>query len=42
MLPRDRLRAALTRDLAKRGPPALVAYITAGFPEPREFLRVLR
>lgn len=42
MLPRDRLRAALARDLAKREPPALVAYITAGFPEPREFLAVLR
>ena len=42
MLPRDRLRAALERDLTKREPPALVAYITAGFPEPREFLAVLR
>ena len=42
MLPRDRLRAALARDLTTRAPPALVAYITAGFPEPREFLAVLR
>ena len=42
MQPRDRIRAALARDLAKRGRPALVAYITAGYPEPREFLNVLR
>lgn len=41
MLPRERLRAALARDLTKREPPALVGYITAGFPEPREFLAVL-
>jgi tryptophan synthase alpha chain len=42
MQPRDRIRAALARDLEKRGRPALVAYITAGYPEPREFLNVLR
>jgi tryptophan synthase alpha chain len=42
MLPRDRLRAALARDVAKRERPSLVAYITAGYPEPREFLNVLR
>jgi tryptophan synthase alpha chain len=48
MLPRDRIRAALTRGTsaektaaAKRSP-ALVAFITAGYPEPREFLNVLR
>jgi len=41
MLPRDRLRTALARDPGKREPPALVAYITAGFPEPSEFLAVL-
>jgi tryptophan synthase alpha chain len=42
MQPRERLRAALARDLSKRGRPAVVAYITAGFPEPRAFLHVLR
>jgi tryptophan synthase alpha chain len=42
MQPRDRIRAALARDLEQRGRPALVAYITAGYPEPREFLNVLR
>jgi tryptophan synthase alpha chain len=42
MQPRDRIRAALARDLQKGGRPALVAYITAGYPEPREFLNVLR
>jgi tryptophan synthase alpha chain len=42
MLPRERIRAALSRDLAKHEAPALIAYITAGFPEPREFLAVLR
>jgi len=43
MLPRDQIRAALARDLiaAKRSP-ALVAFITAGYPEPSEFLNVLR
>ena len=48
MLPRDRLSAALTRGAsaekstpAKRSP-ALVAFVTAGYPEPREFLGVLR
>jgi tryptophan synthase alpha chain len=42
MQPRDRLRDSLARDVRKGGRPALVAYITAGFPEPREFLRVLK
>jgi len=42
MQPRERLRAALARDPKKRERPALVAYITAGYPEPREFLNVLR
>jgi tryptophan synthase alpha chain len=43
MQPRDRISAALVRDLAKRGEPAkLVAFLTAGYPEPREFLAVLR
>ena len=42
MQPRDRIRAALARDARKGERPALVAYITAGFPEPREFLAVLK
>jgi tryptophan synthase alpha chain len=42
MLPRDRLRNALARDVRTGGRPALVAYITAGFPEPHEFLHVLQ
>ena len=42
MQPRDRLRDSLARDVRKGGRPALVAYITAGFPEPREFLKVLK
>ncbi len=42
MQPRERIRAALARDLRKRERPAVVAYITAGYPEPREFLDVLR
>jgi tryptophan synthase alpha chain len=43
MLPRDRIRDALIRDLAKAGQPAkLVAFLTAGYPEPREFLKTLR
>ena len=42
MLPRDRLKSALARDVRKGGRPALVSYITAGFPEPREFLTVLK
>ena len=46
MLPRDKLRAALARGAssAKRAAdgnkPALVAFITAGYPEPSEFLSV--
>jgi tryptophan synthase alpha chain len=42
MRPRDRIRQALARDLKTGGHPALVAFITAGYPEPREFLQVLR
>ncbi|HUO68400.1 MAG TPA: tryptophan synthase subunit alpha [Gammaproteobacteria bacterium] len=48
MLPRDKIRAALTRGAsAGNGPgakraPALVAFITAGYPQPSEFLNVLR
>jgi len=42
MLPRDRLRAALARDLRAGAKPALVAFLTAGYPEPREFLSTLR
>jgi tryptophan synthase alpha chain len=42
MQPRERIRAALARDPAKGQRPALIAYITAGYPEPREFLKVLR
>jgi tryptophan synthase alpha chain len=42
MLPRDRLRQALAREIGKNGRPALVAYVTAGYPEPREFLQLLR
>ena len=54
MLPRDQIRAALARSVsstgratgsrgadAKRGP-ALVAFITAGYPSASEFLSVLR
>jgi len=39
MLPRDRISAALTRH---RGEPALVAFLTAGYPEPDAFLPTLR
>ena len=42
MQPRDGVRAALTRDSAKGTRPSLVAFITAGYPEPRDFLKVLR
>ncbi len=42
MQPRERIRTALARDIAKRERPAVVAYITAGYPEPHEFLSVLR
>jgi tryptophan synthase alpha chain len=41
MQPRERIRAALARDVPKRRRPAVIAYITAGYPEPRDFLRVL-
>lgn len=42
MQPRERIRTALTRDLGAGGPPALVAFLTAGYPAPSEFLKVLR
>ncbi len=42
MQPRDKIRNALARDSKKRERPSLVAYITAGFPEPSEFLKVLK
>jgi tryptophan synthase alpha chain len=48
MLPRDKIRAALARGAsadkgsAAHDTPALVAFITAGYPEPSEFLNVLR
>jgi tryptophan synthase alpha chain len=43
MLPRDRIRDSLVRDLTKRDAPAkLVAFLTAGYPQPREFLSTLR
>ena len=42
MQPRERIRAALARDVKTGGRPALVAFITAGYPEPSEFLEVLK
>jgi len=39
-LPRERLRQALARKPGEA--PSLVAFITAGHPEPREFLKTLR
>ena len=42
MQPRDRVRNALARDLRKRERPALVAYITAGFPDLGGFLKTLK
>jgi len=42
MLPRDRIRSALARKAGANDRPALVAFVTAGYPEPREFLSVLR
>jgi tryptophan synthase alpha chain len=42
MQPHERLRAALARDVAAGGKTALVAGITAGYPEPRDFLTTLR
>jgi tryptophan synthase alpha chain len=43
MLPRDEIRAALARGAsAEKRAPALVAFITAGYPNPSEFLNVLR
>jgi tryptophan synthase alpha chain len=38
MLPRDRVAAALT----KRTEPTLVAYVTAGYPDPKTFLDLVR
>ena len=42
MQPHERVRAALARDAKKGARPSLVAFVTAGYPEPREFLTVLR
>jgi tryptophan synthase alpha chain len=42
MLPRERLSRALKRDTKNGGPPALVAFVTAGFPTREGFLDVLR
>jgi tryptophan synthase alpha chain len=42
MQPRDKISAALARDAAAGEPAKIVAFITAGYPEPREFLAVLR
>jgi tryptophan synthase alpha chain len=41
MQPRERIRAALARE-GEGARPALVAYITAGYPEPRDFLKLLQ
>ena len=41
MQPRDRLRQALARRVGHGEPPALIAYVTAGFPEPRGFVKLL-
>ena len=38
MQPREALRQALTLDSG----PALIAFVTAGYPEPKRFLEVLR
>jgi tryptophan synthase alpha chain len=40
MRPRDRVSAALRRKPGDK--PSLVAFVTAGYPEPKEFLQVLR
>jgi tryptophan synthase alpha chain len=42
MLPRERIAAALRRDTAHDAPPSIVSFLTAGYPEPGEFLNVLR
>jgi tryptophan synthase alpha chain len=42
MLPRDRIRSALARASGANDRPALVAFVTAGYPDPAEFLNVLR
>jgi tryptophan synthase alpha chain len=39
MRPREKIQLALTRDA---GLPAMIAFITAGFPEPGDFLNTLR
>jgi len=38
MLPRDRISTALSRD----GGPAIVAFLTAGYPDPKTFLATLK
>jgi tryptophan synthase alpha chain len=38
MLPRDRVSAALSRE----GSPAIVAFVTAGYPDPDQFLQTLQ
>jgi tryptophan synthase alpha chain len=42
MLPRERVREALARGPGDARGPAIVAFVTAGYPEPRDFLTVLR
>ena len=42
MQPRDRIRQALTRSGDAASTPAIVAFITAGYPERAGFLKVLR
>ncbi len=42
MRPRERIERALARDLRAGGKPSLVAFVTAGYPAPKEFLNVLR
>ncbi len=42
MQPRERIRDALARDGKGSSAPALVAFLTAGYPEPARFLDVLR
>ncbi len=41
MLPRERIREALAREARDARGPALVAFLTAGYPDPNEFLEVL-
>jgi tryptophan synthase alpha chain len=42
MLPHERIADALRRDPARGETPAIVAFMTAGYPEPAAFLDVLR